>query len=72
MAERFLAILIAVLFLLLIWSDEFFVKLAMLFTSAIGCVSLIWLRRYLGRDGTLIFAFTFIFAIAITLFNFAK
>lgn len=68
-AETFMSALVAMLLLLLLWGDVVLVKLLMLLISTLALISLLWLRRYLSRDGTVIFVFTFIFAIVMIVFN---
>ncbi len=68
-AEEFLSALLGILFLLLLWVDVKFVKLLMLTISTFTLISLLWLRRYLSKNGTVIFAFTFVLAIVAIVFN---
>ncbi len=67
--EAFLSVIMALALLLLLWGDVMPVKLMMLAISISTLVSLIWLRRYLSREGAIIFAFTFVFISGAVLFN---
>jgi hypothetical protein len=69
LVDRFFAGFFAVIMLLLMWQDSRLAKWLIVGVSAVGCVSLCWVRQYLSKDGLVILAITFLGAIVLGLIN---
>ncbi len=67
--EQLLVGFFVAMMLFMIWADSLLAKLLLLAVSALCCVSLFWLRRYLSKNGLIVLIITLLIAIASVLIN---
>lgn len=67
--EQLLIGLFTVMLLVSIWTDSVLTKLILLAIAVSGCVSLLWLRRYLSKEGLVISTISFLGMVVFLLIN---